>query len=359
MAWFFSNGSAPRSADRVPARAGGAASLSLMAPRLGAGSLAVAYRTFALELVEECVVLLEDGRADLPRSFHECRKRLKVLRASLRGCRAGLGRRAFLEQDRRFRDAARELAEWRAEGALRGALSDLVRHYGLPMPGEGSVLELGAHGRGAPSSQNDPVNGGDSLEERSAAARRAARRRLLASRRDVEKWLSDPERGPAHEVLMDGLVRQWKKARRAYRRASREPRAEVVHRFRKQLKYHLHQLQTFQAQGCGFRGRVRELRALAEVLGAAHDLAELQERLRDAPGLSQGQPQGAGPHRSELHASELHGVGPHDSVLHWPALLAAREAELTLSALVRARPLFDEPPKALFRKVRTVLEGRE
>lgn len=293
-----------------------------MVPRLSRGPLPAQFRALALAITDECLELLEDGQVDLPRSIHECRKRLKRLRALARCVRSSQSRSAFRHQDERLRDAARHLSPWRAESALRDALRSVAEHYGVDAP-ERVVQSSGL--------------GGDAflraLEDRTGPGRRAAHQLLLQSRRDVACWLDGLDDAAAARVLTRGLLREWKRGRRAFRRAQVEPSPAVVHAWRKHVKYHLHQLQAAQQKGCGFRRRIKELRELAELLGSAHDLAELRQR---------------------LPAEGRHVFGAPK----WDALLGAREAELTLRALERGAPLFAYPPTELFRTVRHALSSR-
>jgi hypothetical protein len=293
-----------------------------MFPRLGRGPLAAQFRAVSLAATDECLELLEDGQTDLPRSLHDCRKRLKWLRALLRYVRSSQSRKAFRVQDARLRDAARHLSPGRAESALRGALHTAAEHFGVEAPEE-AAQSCGL--------------GGDhflrALEDRTAPGRRAAHHLLLQSRRDVAEWLEGLDDESAAKVLTHGLLREWKRARRAFRRAQADPSPEVVHQWRKHVKYHLHQLQAAQQKGCGFRRRIKELRELAELLGDAHDLSELRHRLTGA-------------------------WSPEPGAPDWNALLRAREAELTLAALERGAPAFSYPPTELLRAVREALSER-
>lgn len=284
-----------------------------MARRLGSGPFATELHDLLLVNVDECLTYLRDGRSDLPGSLHECRKRLKWLRAVLRGCRSGLGKRTFVQQDHLLRDAGRLLSPWRARSAQRAALEDVAAHFGLPEPEQVAV----SSGLGA-----DFLS---TVERETAAPRRAATRLLERSRGDLAKWVDVPAL-PA--VFARGMRAEWRRARRAYERSRRRPDAEVVHGWRKHVKYHLHQVQLVRREGQGFGRRVRELKALGEILGDAHDLAELRQVLVRAGACDTGGPR-------------------------WDELLRAREAELTLNAFVCGAPLFAEFPAKLIDQVRS------
>ena len=281
-----------------------------MAPRLGRGPLAAELHQLSLTTLDECLAFLADGHPEFPVTLHECRKRLKRLRGLLRGCRPGLRKRTFTEQDRLLRDAGRLLASWREQIAQAGALRQLAAHFGLPEPRTPEEWASGAAAEGTAS-----------LELDSAVARRAAARLLERSREQVHTWVDLPD---LPDVFARGVRDEWRRARQGYRASLRRPDADVLHEWRKHVKYHLHHVQLLRRKGHGGEPRIRDLKELGELLGDAHDLAELRQTLPS---------QGAEAPR-------------------WHALLRAREAELNLMALERGAPLFTEFPAALDEQIR-------
>lgn len=296
------------------------ANVGAMALRLDPGPLPAQIRVLALATTDRCLELLGDGQPDPSLSIHECRKRLKGLRALLRACRPGLSGKEFAAQDARLRDAGRRLAFWRGRSAQRLALSGVAEHFGLPEPEHAAVSSgLGENVLRA-------------LEQESAAERAAARRLLEQSRDAMPHWLSDLDADEVGNVLARGILRTWKRARAEYRRARERPTSDQVHRWRKHVKYHLHQLQLGAGEGRRFHERIRELQGLAELLGEAHDLVDLRRTLAEGRGFVEGDP-------------------------NWDALLLAREAELTFEAFEWGARLFSRIPRHAREHLREALEA--
>jgi CHAD domain-containing protein len=84
-------------------------------------------------------------------------------------------------------------------------------------------------------------------------------------------------------VLTDGLCEVYRRGRRALGTARREPSAECLHEWRKQVKHLWHALELLEpAWPRPMRALAREAHRLADRLGEDHDLAVLRERLATA-----------------------------------------------------------------------------
>lgn len=282
------------------------------------GSLPARLRSLAQETTDRCLELLQDGQLDPAKNIHECRKRLKWLRALLRAGRPALSGKEFSAQNVALRDAGRLLASFRARSAQRSALHQVAEHFGLPFPEH--AARVSGLGEGALRS----------IEHESAADRRAARELLQPVRRRMTRWLADLDDEEAAAVFVEGSLGTWRKARAEYRQALRKPTSEQLHTWRKHVKYHLHQLRFAGDQSPVLRERARELRDLGEILGDAHDLVDLQHSFAQGGGFVEGDPD-------------------------WDALLRAREAELSLTALEQGARLFSGGSRRLRRHLREAL----
>lgn len=289
--------------------------------RLESGPLSGQIRSLVTATLDECIELLEDGRSDRPGSIHECRKRLKWLRALLRACRPAFSKVVFRAEDARLRDAGRKLSAWRSESAQRVAYFELARHFGLPEP--------------EPAAESLDEQWLRNLESETAAGRRAARGLLLESRKCAPAWLSDLDTEAAADVLARGMYAEWKRARRAYRRALVRPTSERMHRWRKHVKYHMHQLRLEKVRSEALETRLGELGELGEILGWAHDLTDLRSSLAGRGGTG-----------AKFHEPR------------WEALARAREAELYLTALESGAELFASRPSRVFAKIERSLRSR-
>ncbi len=256
----------------------------------------------ALEGLAECAGLL-DFPPDAPAKeaaarVHTVRRRLKWLRSMLRVVRPALSKRAFREADHTLRDAGRCLASARAATARIESLTRLLLHYGVTGARPEEVLGL------------ERTPGVPSRSERERAAELISRATSHA-----HSWLPDTQA----EVLVLGLRDELERTRRAFSRAQKRPSSSRVHEWRKHVKRHWHQLELVRDLEPSLDARIARLDALSELLGDAHDLADLETGLPPTK----------------------------DSAVNLSALCASREAELTLAALTEGRELFALRPRAL------------
>lgn len=227
-------------------------------------------RRIAVEQMDKTLGELDAGR-DRDAVVHAVRKRCKKLRAMLRLVRHGLG--AYAIENRALRDLSRSLARFRDGKVVLGTHDELVGHFG-------DVLDRGALGdvrRRLGGTQPDRSDAADAAE----LARRLDdfRTGLAAVRERVPGWVVD---GEPHRVLGAGLVRTYKRGRRACRRAAASGAADDFHEWRKRVKYHwYHALLTAPLFADSIEWRAAEAERLSDLLGDAHDLA-IYERNLDA-----------------------------------------------------------------------------
>lgn len=271
-----------------------------MAPHLEKGPLDPQLRALALSTLDFCLGRLEKARPEDEDEWasrvHDTRRKLKWQRALLRAVRPSLSSSAFRREDHALRDVGRTLAAARAHVARAAVLRSLSAHFSLPEEHAREALRF---------LEASTPRGGvkDAIEALSALT--AIRARGLDFLPEIEP-----------ETLVAGLCDQLRRARKAYRRARRDPTPHLLHEWRKQVKYHLHQLELLRELVPALSERTAAVKALSELLGLAHDVAELRQCL-----ASRKLPQGQG------------GVD-------LCALLDAREDELALRALTRGDPLF-------------------
>lgn len=210
--------------------------------------------------------LLSGRRAVRPPSVHGARKQLKRARASLRLLRDAVGNRAYREENRRLRDAARPLAPTRDTDVMIATLSALLADPALR-----------AHRAVLAASKKALA------KERDALARRvrveSIRMSLEASRARVSQWRMPHDSLP---IARAGLERIYRRGRKALERALERPTDARLHELRKQVKYLGAALQALEPAHTPFAARVVE-RAdmIAERLGADHDLSVLRRRFAD------------------------------------------------------------------------------
>ena len=213
----------------------------------------------ARDLLTSTVAILKDPEQSLARRVHRVRTTGKKMRAWLRllGFQAGPDLERELE---RFREAGRRLAPMR-----EGWVQDLLM---AEMVGE---------------AEPEPPDEADAPTLEALAACQAD---LEGALRWLERWTC-PVAGI--DDIAPGLEDTYGKAREARERARETPGDEHFHALRKWVKYHYYQLGMLQRPGRQkFARRLQHLDTLGDLLGGAHDLAELQKRPRvlGDPGLA-------------------------------------------------------------------------
>jgi len=198
-------------------------------------------------------------------AVHEARKDMKKLRALVRLVRDELGDAVYRRENLCYRAAGQQLAGLRDADVMLATLADLESRY----PGE-------LDGRTA-GGLRQAVETHKLLTAAGARAPAAAQvvGVLTSARRRVGRWpLADDGFG----AVADGLERIYRRGRRDFRSARREPTAENLHEWRKRVKdlwYHLAMLRvTWPAV---MEALADEAHALSERIGDDHDLAVLLE----------------------------------------------------------------------------------
>ncbi|MGQ0653379.1 MAG: CHAD domain-containing protein [Betaproteobacteria bacterium] len=214
--------------------------------------------------IDRPLELLEGRGAVLQASVHGARKQLKRARASLRMLRDAVGSRAYREENRRLRDAARPLAETRDADVMIGTVSALMKEKAF-RPHRAALAKLRV----------------TLMNERAAAACRVPlddiRRSLEQSRARVSQWRMPHDMLP---IARTGLERIYRRGRKAYARAADRPTDAGLHELRKQVKYLGAALQAIEPPHAA--KVIERAEELAEMLGLDHDLAVLRKRLADA-----------------------------------------------------------------------------
>jgi CHAD domain-containing protein len=231
---------------------------------------------------------------------HEARKDMKKLRALLRLVRGEVGDKVFRREAGTFRDAARELSGVRDADVMLATLADLEERYDADVGPVRQALE--AH-------RLRTAGGG----RRQAA--QASIAILTESRGRVDDW---PLERDGFEALAEGLERTYRRGRRDWRAAVKEPSSENLHQWRKRVKdlwYHCSILQeTWKPVMTALADEAHEL---SDRLGDDHDLAVLL-----AFGAESLEP-----------------------------LIATRRAELQEEAFAYGPRLFADKPKAFVRRI--------
>ena len=276
-------------------------------------------RRILLERIS-CALRALDGRAPLAdKAVHDARKELKRARATLKLIRDGIGERAYRRDNDALRSAARPLTHVRDAKVM---LDTIERLAGLC-----------AQAAGGP--RVEPLR--RILKTERTAIRREVlqsprtlagiRRTLRASSGRVKKL---PARRDGWAVYGAGLQRTCRRGRRAFAAARAECSPDLLHEWRKQVKFLWHQLQILQPLRPGVIGELADqLHKLAEYLGEDHDLWVLRQR--------------AGQHPDAFARP--------GALSAFVALIDGRRAELQDRAMALGERLYGEKPRSFQRRM--------
>jgi len=201
-------------------------------------------------------------------TVHNARKEIRKSRAAVRLLRVALGDARFQRENARLRDAGRALNEARDAKVLVTTLDSLRKCH--------------------PRLERD--QGFAALSERLREQQRTSRRHLNAptavpiavARRTLEQTQFSASQWPVGHRGWSKLGPAFKRVYAAGRRAARQsrdrPDDDLLHEWRKQVKYLRHALQVFgPLQPSKLKKRARLARRLADSLGHGHDLVLLRD----------------------------------------------------------------------------------
>jgi CHAD domain-containing protein len=281
----------------------------------GGEAPAEGMRRIALGRADKAVEELGGG-GDLADSIHSGRKNLKKLRSALRLVRGELSDDFYRAENRRYRDAGRLLAQSRDAEVKVETLRSLRERFGEELPRDLADAWLAALER-----ERDEIAGKAASEGGSRVAE--ARAAIAAGRAAIDDW---PLRDDSWQLVEDGLLRSYRRGRRAMNRTRKNPSAENVHEWRKRTKDLWYQLRILRDACKPVLGETADqAHGLADLLGDHHDLAVLVE---------------------DLASREL--PGDRDAVR---TAIDRRQDELLAGAFDTGARLFAEKPKAFGRRL--------
>lgn len=277
-------------------------------------------RRIALECAEKAGEELERAAEgeDFAAAIHAARKDLKKLRGVVRLVRSQLGADLYRKEDRRYREAARALAQNRDLEVKVETLVALRRRCGEEIADDLAAAWLAALERDRDEAARQATAGA------TRSGIEAARAAIAAGREEIAGW---PLRGDSWELFEADLLRGYRHGRRAMKRARAKPTAENAHEWRKRAKHHWYQLRILrEAWSPVLSETAEQAHRLTELLGDHHDLAVLAEDLasRDLDG----------------------GRGAAEGVIQ------RRQQQLLKEAFEIGARLFAEKPKAFGRRMK-------
>jgi CHAD domain-containing protein len=212
-------------------------------------------RRIARGRIDHAIDALADASEE---GVHDARKDMKKLRALLRLVRGEVGEKVFRREAGTFRDAARELSGVRDADVMLATLTDLEERY---------EADVGPVRQAVEAHRLRTTGGGRRQAAQTAIAI------LTEARGRVDDWPLERE---GFEALEDGLERTYRRGRRDWRAAVKDPSSENLHEWRKRVKdlwYHCSILEeTWKPVMTALADEAHEL---SERLGDDHDLAVL------------------------------------------------------------------------------------
>lgn len=224
----------------------------------------------AVSQIDKAIAEIDDGELSAHETIHQVRKRCKKLRGLIRLVRPVFA--DYQTENRTFRDAANELSDIRDWQAVIETYDILVGRYADQIDNSAfsSIRRrLARHRRQAREDRDLP---GTLINFRGT---------MIDSRRRAAAWTVD---GEGFDALAGGLAKTYKRARKAMRRAERDPTADTLHEWRKRIKYHWYHARLLRDIWPEVVGAHRDAAGrLAAMLGDHHDLAVLRDTLLEEP----------------------------------------------------------------------------
>jgi CHAD domain-containing protein len=274
-------------------------------------------RRCAREQLEQAVHRLESGAAENPvGALHDARKALKKTRSILRLSRSGMKPGQRRRENARLRSVAHQLGRAREADALLDALQTIDDRYAGQLP-EATIMAV----RQRLTHERDQARA--ELQESDIPARAADELRAAGAR--VDEWRL---RESGWATLSRGLEREYRRGRRAMKRARQAPTPERMHAWRKRSKdlwYHVRLLQPLAPGTLG--GQAKDAHRLADQLGDLHDLVLLEAAVRRV--------------QADLPADT-------DALI---AVVEHRGEQLATAALQLGARVYAEPPSAFTRRL--------
>jgi CHAD domain-containing protein len=229
-------------------------------------ALADGIRRIARVQIIEAIEIATGDRETEDSPVHDTRKHLKKARAALRLVRKEIGRSLFREQDHRLRDIGRLVSEVRDAEVRLQTIRELQsirarRGRGLYRKLEQMLaLELENFLAAFAEWQSQAI---PLLEEARCA---------------VEGWpLNHFDRGQLRRAIQTS----YKRARSCLSEARKNPTSTAFHEFRTEAKVLTYQLKILRPTNpVVLKNLGDELKAIGDLLGRAHDLSFLGDRLR-------------------------------------------------------------------------------
>ncbi len=283
--------------------------------------VAEGIRRIAGEQIDAALAEIAAGDPQRPETVHSFRKRCKKVRGLLRLAHGPLAADGtFAAENDAFRDAARGLAAARDADVLL-ATYDALSDWSNGAMNRRATAPI----RARLTAERDRLHA--ATDAGLPGQLEAASRFLQRARQRVASWKIE---AAGFSAVRPGLLRTYRAAYRAQEQAAALPVAELLHEWRKHVKYHrthMRLLRPVTEPSTAERSETAEV--LGELLGDDHDLAVLRRRV-------------------SLDNARFGGIAARWSFV---SLIDRRRAGLQHEAFGLGATLFAEKPKAFVKRI--------
>ena len=245
-----------------------------MAYRLKAGeSVSKGIKRIATEQIDKAIADLSvTDETSLDEAVHQARKRLKKTRAIVRLVRDRLGKKVYRQENARYRDIGRKLANLRDVKVKSATLDGLTAHFGDTV-GEEAFMDIRRE------LQVDYRQEYQRVLDQGVIV--SVKNELKDAKTQINNWKI---KSSGWKAIDKSLKRVYKRGDRGLNLAMSKPTPENLHDWRKSVKYLRYYL-------CILRPIWSEMMEewidrthdLSDYLGEDHDLAVLQEFVSNQP----------------------------------------------------------------------------
>lgn len=277
-------------------------------------------RRVVREQIDSSISEILDKNVDRHEAVHQIRKRCKKIRGVLRLVRPAIGRTYRLENTF-FRDIARDLSNIRDAQALIETFDSVMEHQEKSNGHEsfGDIRNVLLSRRERISDSDDRLN--KRLEDVLQAMRRARER--------VNAWKIE---GKGSQALVGGLIKTYRRGRKALRKAVSEPSDENLHDWRKRAKYYWYHMRLLRpAWDPMLSAWEAEARVLSDYLGDDHNIAVFEHMV----------------------SAEADDFPDGDALVAFLQVAATRRKELQGAAYRLGRRMYAESPKEFGKRLGT------
>ena len=296
-------------------------------------SLADNLRRICCKQVEAAIAITKGDKEAKDTPVHDVRKHVKKARAAVRLVRKEIGRGLFREQDHALRDVGRLTSEIRdAEVRLQ-----TVRQFQDIKHRRGPAAYAKLEGMFMLELEN--------FMAAFAEWQTQALPMLERAHDNIDCWPLDQF---SCKQLRRAVQRSYKEARKSLANARETPTPENFHHFRTQAKRLLYELRILRPiNPVVLRNLSDDLRSLGRLLGRAHDLSFLGDRLRCKDGSGNGRVRRDGQSAWEREGHKL------------LALIEVSQGDLQRGAAELAEHFFAERPRDFGERLATWLKDWE